>query len=268
MNVARFGSTLLAALAVAGFVSCASTSKRPKQGGIPTKPTQPPPPSLKDKNPVFILPQLVTGWVNESGDETTYRGGYITASVVKPGYWATREEAELAGLPFITPDSSAAIVPTQPSARDGQQEINSTVVAQRLAEAGLGSPPTRTGSAPVDTSLGNQLPSPSVESQPPPPPPPLPTPEPAPVVTPTPTPAPTPVPTRTSSAPPKVGFSDKTNELLIYPGGTDGQTLSVSTPLGPAVLNYTGGKLRVTYQGRQVTIEQPKTEPARLHLSP
>lgn len=79
---------------------------------------------------------------------------------------------------------------------------------------------------------------------------------------------PSPAPPPPTDGKPRVGFSDKTNELLIYPGGRDGQTLSVTTPLGPAVLLYSSGKVTISYRGRDIIVDQPTETPARLVLTP
>ncbi|MDE1171780.1 MAG: hypothetical protein PW734_11330 [Verrucomicrobium sp.] len=98
--------------------------------------------------PVYILPTINYGWnparTNDAGE---WIGGHYTATVVEEGRWATLEEAEMAGKPYIYAGDSAPItpIPREPNqfqsnapgqgpgpTGGGQAEINISNLAERI----------------------------------------------------------------------------------------------------------------------------------------
>lgn len=63
--------------------------------------------------PVWILPVINKGWVPAHIDPKTgdWLSGHYQATIVQDGYWATLEEAELAGRPYIIAGDSSPIIP-------------------------------------------------------------------------------------------------------------------------------------------------------------
>lgn len=209
-------------------VACSSLSNpRPSANQATDRPPQQTSaPKASEDQPVYVMPELEAAWVNPTGDDKEWRSGYLKATVVSPGHFSTREEAERSGRRYIVPGESGPTIPP-PGSSDGL-ELNATTVAQRLAastEPELPSDPTPPQTAPAPKSI-----------------------------------------TTSSGGLPKVRFSTKTNEMLIFPGGSEGTTLSVQTPLGPAVLVYVADKIIVTYQGKDYTLDQPTSGPRRLSL--
>jgi len=135
----------VAALAVS---SCASRDKI--EGEIPRDPIQVgetmvqtsydysrPEGIAPDSKPVWILPVINSGWKPAKVDSRTgdWVGGHYSATVVEDGKWATLEEAELSGKPYILPGETRPIIPTplRTQAPGTSGEINATSLEQKLA---------------------------------------------------------------------------------------------------------------------------------------
>lgn len=91
-----------------------------------------------DSKPVWILPVINSGWKPAKVDSRTgdWVGGHYSATVVEDGRWATLEEAELSGKPYILPGETRPVIPTplrsQGAGKAG--EINATTLEQKLAK--------------------------------------------------------------------------------------------------------------------------------------
>lgn len=116
-----------------------------------------------DSKPVWILPVINSGWQPAKVDRKTgdWVGGHYSATVVEDGKWATLEEAELSGKPYILPGQTRPIIPVplkdQSTASTG--ELNATTLEQKLARLEnleRESASRKTSSSPSAVSLGNQ----------------------------------------------------------------------------------------------------------------
>lgn len=69
--------------------------------------------------PVWVLPVINQGWIPASVDPKsgTWKSGHYEAVIVQDGYWATQEDAELSGRPYILAGDSTPIIP--PPVADG-----------------------------------------------------------------------------------------------------------------------------------------------------
>jgi hypothetical protein len=90
-----------------------------------------------DSKPVWILPVINSGWKPAKVDSRTgdWVGGHYSATVVEDGKWATLEEAELSGKPYILPGETRPIIPTpvRTQTPGSTGEINATTLEQKLA---------------------------------------------------------------------------------------------------------------------------------------
>jgi hypothetical protein len=137
------------ALVACALTSCAS--REGVEGEIPRDPVQVgetmvqtsydysrPEGIAPDSKPVWILPVINSGWKPAKVDSRTgdWVGGHYSATVVEDGKWATLEEAELSGKPYILPGETRPIIPTplrsQGAGKTG--EINATTLEQKLAK--------------------------------------------------------------------------------------------------------------------------------------
>lgn len=90
-----------------------------------------------DSKPVWVLPVINSGWKpakvdSRSGD---WVGGHYSATVVEDGRWATLEEAELSGKPYILSGDTRPVIPTPLRTQGGGKagEINATTLEQKMA---------------------------------------------------------------------------------------------------------------------------------------
>ncbi len=97
------------------------------------------PRDVHDKTkPVYMLPVINTGWVKADVDSKTgqWLGGHYVGTVVDQGHWATLEEAELSGRPYMRADNGQMIVPNpvdaNPGTGDNGMEIDLTTMRKRL----------------------------------------------------------------------------------------------------------------------------------------
>ena len=91
--------------------------------------------------PVWILPVINKGWVPAHIDPRTgdWLSGHYQATIVQDGYWATQEEAELAGRPYIVAGDSSPIIPrpvTDGPTRlgTGSPEVDLTALQNKVRE--------------------------------------------------------------------------------------------------------------------------------------
>ncbi len=97
------------------------------------------PRDVHDKTkPVYMLPVINTGWAKAEVDSKSgqWVGGHYVGTVVDQGHWATLEEAELSGRPYMRADNGQMIVPNpenaNPGTGDGGMEIDLTTMRTRL----------------------------------------------------------------------------------------------------------------------------------------
>ncbi|MFZ5807246.1 MAG: hypothetical protein ACOY3I_08585 [Verrucomicrobiota bacterium] len=75
--------------------------------------------------PVWVLPIINKGWIPARVDPRSgdWVSGHYQATIVQDGYWATQEEAELSGRPYILAGDSTPIIPAPvgdgPTAKGG-----------------------------------------------------------------------------------------------------------------------------------------------------
>ncbi|CAI9085749.1 hypothetical protein A7K73_07920 [Candidatus Methylacidiphilum fumarolicum] len=88
--------------------------------------------------PAYVLPVINTGWAKAKVDPKTgqWIGGHYVGTVIDPGHWATLEEAELSGKPYIRADNGQMIVPNpnedNPPSKDKGVEIDLVSMKNRL----------------------------------------------------------------------------------------------------------------------------------------
>lgn len=132
-------------LLLAGFfvASCASNKDRPLRVDPTvistsydyTKPVD----IAAQSRPVWILPVINKGWIPARVDPKTgdWVSGHYQATIVQDGYWATQEEAELSGRPYIVAGDSSPIIPTPVasgpnSGNSGAGELDLVNMRQRI----------------------------------------------------------------------------------------------------------------------------------------
>ena len=108
--------TCLVGVAAIVLCSCAHDANRVRvdPGSVSQSYDVTKPADISSKSyPCYMLPKISWGWnpavVNSSGE---WVSGHYTATVLQEGHWATQEEAELSGRPYIRAGDSKAIVPT------------------------------------------------------------------------------------------------------------------------------------------------------------
>jgi len=105
--------------------------------------------------PAYILPQVSGGWQKAKADNSTgeWRSGQYVAKVIEGGHWATVEEAELSGKPYVIPGGTKPIIPMpvqgQPSTRG---EISATSIEEKLSTLDK-----KLSQRASDTSVANQV---------------------------------------------------------------------------------------------------------------
>lgn len=67
----------------------------------------------KRNKPVWILPKTNVGWVKGYVDKVKgdWHSGEYVGTIIEPGHWATLEEAELSGQPYIVAGENRSILP-------------------------------------------------------------------------------------------------------------------------------------------------------------
>lgn len=150
LQAAAIGHSLPAILSAGALALSACAGRESLEGEIPRDPVQVgetmvqtsydysrPEGIAPDSKPVWILPVINSGWKPAKVDSRTgdWVGGHYSATVVEDGRWATLEEAELSGKPYILPGETRPVIPTplrsQGAGKSG--EINATTLEQKLA---------------------------------------------------------------------------------------------------------------------------------------
>ncbi len=134
--------TILGAIFVlGGLLGCASTSSEPVRidpGAVIQKNYDYSAPADIDRQskPVWILPMMNQGWVPakidpQSGD---WMGGHYQATIIQEGHWATLEEAEQSGRPYIRSGEGQPIVPplSTPGSSQGGAELDLAHLESRI----------------------------------------------------------------------------------------------------------------------------------------
>lgn len=83
--------------------------------------------AANEDRPVYILPKWSVGYHRPEGGTNHYRGGYVEAVEMEPGYFASMEEAELSGRPYIFVEEGKFMLP------DGEGNPAELQVAQMAA---------------------------------------------------------------------------------------------------------------------------------------
>jgi len=115
--------------------------------------------------PVWVLPVINQGWIPARVDPKTgdWISGHYQATIVQDGYWATQEEAELSGRPYIVAGETTPIVPPPvanvPSTGNGGAELNLTDMRNRIStlESKQSSPPEEAATAEQLQQVSAQL---------------------------------------------------------------------------------------------------------------
>lgn len=129
------------ALALAGCTACGDKRAMVVSPGVMgqsydyTKPRD----TAGKSRPVWVVPKISYGWVparvNEAGQ---WVSGHQTATVVEEGHWATLEEAEMAGKPYIIAGQGPPVIPKSPAVAGpsptGSAEIDIARLQQRIAD--------------------------------------------------------------------------------------------------------------------------------------
>lgn len=122
-----------AALACLPLIICGCASAKPtvkaQNSYDYTKPQD-----IADRGkPVWVLPSINYGWqpahVNAQGQ---WIGGHYTATVMSEGYWATQEEAQMAGKPFLVAGKGKPVVPQTPASGTGGAELEVSQLQSRV----------------------------------------------------------------------------------------------------------------------------------------
>ena len=142
-----FSTFLIIVGFIVGFIGCASTSSpsvRIDPGAVIQKNYDYSAPADIDRQsrPVWILPMMNQGWVParidpESGD---WLGGHYQATIIQEGHWATLEEAEQSGRPYVRSGEGQPIVPPLSSSGSSQggAELDLAHLESRLSQVEQG----------------------------------------------------------------------------------------------------------------------------------
>jgi hypothetical protein len=213
-------------------------------------PSNPPPREAGDR-PVWVLPVFSTGYVAGAANQTSdvYVGPHSVTSMVEPGHWASQEEAELQGKPYVSPSSNRIVYPDTQS---------SETLRRGSGEMDVAAPTRR----PVNTASADSSPSPAPETMP------KATPAPRSEPSSTPSPAPeempdlpsaTPSPSSSRSNTGQFQIVSNTDSELVFRGGQVGEDYSVDLANGKKVqiayLSQTEVKLTADQASRTVVIK-------------
>jgi hypothetical protein len=245
-------------LALCALLAAGCAGHKTRQGVSFTKdeppptvqaPSNPPPREAGDR-PVWVLPVFSTGYVAGAANQTSdvYVGPHSVTSMVEPGHWASREEAELQGKPYLIPSSNRIVYPGTGSSdtlRRGAGEMDVAASTRR---------PIRTASSNTNATPETTpapTPTPGNQTEPP-----LPSDSPMPQTMPE---LPSTSPTPTSAAATK-GFQviSNTRAELIFTGGQVGENYSVDLASGKKIaikyLSSTEVQVTAGNTSRNVTI--------------
>ena len=170
-------SKVLFALLALLAAGCASQRTKPEsfytKEGPPTPPMvqapSSPPPREAGERPVWVLPVFSTGYVAGAANESdVYVGPHSVTSMVEPGHWASQEEAELQGKPYLMPSTGRIVYPGTGSSetlRRGAGEMEVAASTRRPIRTADSSPtatpePTPTPSTQPEPALPSESPTP------------------------------------------------------------------------------------------------------------
>jgi hypothetical protein len=129
-----------------------------------------PPPRDAGERPVWVLPVFSTGYVSGAANQSgVYVGPHSVTSVVEAGHWASQEEAELQGRPYVT-SSNRIVYPNGANADGlstsaGQMEVAASTIP-RSAQPSTTPASTPTPPPPSATPAPNQeVPEPPLPSE-------------------------------------------------------------------------------------------------------
>jgi hypothetical protein len=253
MEINLLPSLALCALLATGCAGHKATQEASYTKEAPPPPTvqapSSPPPRNAGDRPVWVLPVFSTGYVAGAANPTSdvYVGAHSVTSMVEPGHWASQEEAELQGKPYVSPSSNRIVYPETQSSetlRRGSGEMDVAAPTRRpIASAGSSSSP------PPETS---PKPTPAPRSEP------SSTPSPAPEDMPD-LPSATPAPSSSRSSANQFEVVSNTPSELVFRGGQIGENYSVDLANGKKVgikyLSQTEVKLTADAASRTVAIK-------------
>lgn len=114
----------------------------------------------RQSKPVWILPRTTSGWKKAVADDAggEWRSGQYVAKIIEPGRWATLEEAELSGKPYIIPGEDRPVIPVKlkDQSPTSTGELNATTLEQKLAKLEKMASGTSAARVPSTTSVSNQ----------------------------------------------------------------------------------------------------------------
>jgi hypothetical protein len=259
----------LPTLALCALLVCGCAGHKAKQGISYTKdepppptvqaPSSPPPREAGDR-PVWVLPVFSTGYVAGAANQTSdvYVGPHSVTSMVEPGHWASQEEAELQGKPYVSPSSNRIVYPDTQS---------SETLRKGSGEMEVAAPNRR----PISTASADSSPSPAPQTMP------TPAPRTEPLLSPSPTPevdmpdlpSATPSPSSSRSGSGQFQIVSNTPSELIFRGGQVGEDYSIDLVNGKKVqiqyLSQTEVRLTADEASRTVVIKGPDS-PVRVRL--
>lgn len=92
----------------------------------------------RQSKPVWILPMMSQGWVPARIDPQTgdWIGGHYQSTIIQEGHWATLEEADQSGRPYIRGGEGQPIIPplSTPGSSQGGAELDLAHIESRIAE--------------------------------------------------------------------------------------------------------------------------------------
>ncbi|MES2309995.1 MAG: hypothetical protein V4507_14165 [Verrucomicrobiota bacterium] len=92
----------------------------------------------RQSKPVWILPMMSQGWIPAKIDSQTgdWVGGHYQATIIQEGHWATLEEAEQSGRPFVRSGEGQPIVPplSSPCSSQGGAELDVAHLESRVTQ--------------------------------------------------------------------------------------------------------------------------------------
>jgi hypothetical protein len=92
----------------------------------------------RQSKPVWILPMMTQGWVPARIDSQTgdWVGGHYQATIIQEGHWATLEEAEQSGRPYVRSGEGQPVIPPQssPGSSQGGAELEMAHMESRIRQ--------------------------------------------------------------------------------------------------------------------------------------
>lgn len=244
------------ALITAGALLSSCDTTTIAQKGKPLLPHRPliqtsaaPPHHEPGEQMVWILPVFSSGYEPGHADPNTgeYVGGHEVTTIVEAGHYATQEEAELQGKPYLIPSTNQIVHP-------GLSQV--TTLRRGSGEYEISLPQSKR----IDPPTPKTQHSPSAEASP--------TPSKEPAKTAFPplpgnSPAPTPASTIAPDPPPGFKVIKNAENEVVFSGGRPGKTYTVDTPKGQKVdIKYLKDSVQLTVAGntRTISIRSPESQ--------